>query len=176
MTGVADTATVRIRRATSEDARAVAEVHVGSWRHAYRGMLPDAYLDRLSIDDREAMWRDALADDPTDVFVAEDGERVVGFASLGPSRDADASEDVGEILTIYVEPSAMGAGVGRELLRATIQALRDRTYRRATLWVLEANERARRFYEKAGWTWDGSVDRHDFDCANEPVVRYAIDL
>jgi RimJ/RimL family protein N-acetyltransferase len=168
--------TLRIRRATPGDARSVAEVHVGSWHAAYRGMLPDAYLDRLSVDDREAMWREAFADPAQGGFVAEHGGRVRGFASLCESRDADAAAGTGEVGAIYVEPSAFGTGIGRELLRAATDALRERGYRRATLWVLEANERARRFYEKAGWTWDGTVDRHDFDCANEPVVRYAIDL
>lgn len=168
--------TYRIRRASPDDARSVAEVHVDSWRHAYRGMLPDAYLDRLSVDDREAMWREAFAEDTSGAFVAEVGDRIVGFASFGPSRDDDASETVAEVPAIYVEPSEVGRGVGRRLLEAATAALRDAGYRRATLWVLEANERARRFYEKSGWTWDGTIDRHDFDCANEPVVRYAVDL
>jgi RimJ/RimL family protein N-acetyltransferase len=176
VTGVAEAATLRIRKATPADARSVAEVHVGSWRHAYRGMLPDEYLDRLSVDDREAMWREAFGEATSGAFVAEAGDRIVGFASFGPSRDQDASARTGEIPAIYVEPSVLGAGVGRELMGAATAALSEIGYRRATLWVLEANERARRFYEKAGWTWDGTVDRHDFDCANEPVVRYAIDL
>jgi GNAT superfamily N-acetyltransferase len=173
---MAEAATLRIRRATPEDARSVAEVHVGSWRHAYRGLLPDAYLDRLSVDDREATWREAFGDGTSDAFVADAGGRIVGFASFGPSRDQDAGDATGEIPAIYVEPSVLGAGVGRELMAAATEALREAGYRRATLWVLEANERARRFYEQAGWTWDGTVDRHDFECANEPVVRYAVDL
>jgi ribosomal protein S18 acetylase RimI-like enzyme len=174
--GMTDTETLRIRRAALEDARAMAEVHVGSWRHAYRGLLPDAYLERLSVEDREAMWRSAVDQAEAGAFVAEEGGRIVGFSSFGPSRDDDAGERTGEIPAIYVEPSTIGRGIGRELLQAATAALRDEGFERATLWVLEANERARRFYEKAGWSWDGTVDRHDFDCANEPVVRYAIDL
>ena len=176
MTGEEGAATPRIRRARPEDARAVAEVHVGSWRHAYRGLLPDAYLDRLSVEDREAMWREAFGEPDEGAFVAESDGRIVGFAAFGPSRDEDAGDGIGEIPAIYVEPSTVGRGVGRELIEAATAALREAGHRRATLWVLEANERARRFYEKAGWAWDGTVDRHDFDCANEPVVRYAVDL
>jgi ribosomal protein S18 acetylase RimI-like enzyme len=173
---VTGAAALRIRSATTDDARRIAEVHVGSWRHAYRGMLPDAFLERRSADDREETWRGELADEATDALVAEDEGRIVGFTSFGKSRDGDASERTAEVLTIYVEPSTMGRGVGRELLAATTASLRDRGFERATLWVLEANERARRFYERAGWRWDGSVDRHDFDCANEPVVRYTVEL
>ncbi|HET9672987.1 MAG TPA: GNAT family N-acetyltransferase [Actinomycetota bacterium] len=168
--------TIEIRRAGPADARAVAEVHVGSWRHAYRGLLPDGYLDRLSVEEREGTWREALGGASIGAFVGELGGRVVGFASFGPSRDGDAGRDVGEIPAIYVEPSALGTGVGRELLGAATEALRRAGFTRATLWVLEANEPARRFYEKAGWRWDGPVSRHDFDCANEPVVRYAVQL
>lgn len=171
-------ATAVVRAARPEDARAVAEVHVASWRHTYRGLLPDDYLERLSVDDREVMWLGAFADpEPkSGAFVAEVDGRIVGFASFGPSRDEDVPERTGEIPAIYVDPSVLGSGVGRELFEAATLALRDAGFARATLWVLEANALARRFYEKAGWAWDGSVGTHMFDCANEPVVRYAVEL
>ena len=170
--------TIEMRPARPEDARQVAQVHVSSWRHAYRGMLPDENLEPLSIDDREAMWLGASSDpDPkSGTFVAEIEGRIVGFASFGRSRDDDAPAGTGEVPAIYVEPAALGTGVGRELLRAATDALRDAGFDRASLWVLEANDLARRFYEKAGWRWDGSVSQHDFECANRPVVRYAVDL
>jgi GNAT superfamily N-acetyltransferase len=169
---------VSVRQARPEDARSVGEVHVASWRHAYRGLLPDEYLERLSVDDREATWRGAFADpDPkSGAVVAEAGGRIVGFASFGRSRDEDVPDGTGEVPAIYVEPGVLGTGVGRELFEAVTAALRESGFTRATLWVLEANASARRFYERAGWSWDGSVSTHMFDCANEPVVRYAVDL
>ena len=171
-------ATALVRDAKPEDARPVAEVHVASWRHAYRGLLPDDSLERLSFDDREAMWLGAFADpEPkSGAFVAEVDGRIVGFASFGPSRDEDVPERTGEVPAIYIDPSVLGVGVGRELFEAATLALRDAGFAKATLWVLEANALARRFYEKAGWAWDGAVSTHMFDCANEPVVRYAVDL
>jgi GNAT superfamily N-acetyltransferase len=170
--------TRRIRRATRQDDREIAEVHVESWRAAYRGLLPDAYLDRLSVDEREAQRREHL-DDPSGewaTLVAEENGRVIGFATFGPSRDEDAPAGTGEVPAIYLDPAVVGTGVGRELFARAAEGLRNAGFTRATLWVLEANERARRFYEKAGWTWDGSTSSHDFDCANEPMVRYAVDL
>jgi GNAT superfamily N-acetyltransferase len=171
-------ATALIRAAKPDDARPVAEVHVASWRHAYRGLLPDDSLERLSVDDREAMWLRAFAgpDPMSGAFVADVDGRIVGFASFGPSRDEDAPDGTGEVPAIYVDPVVLGSGVGRELFEAATLALRDAGFARATLWVLEANALARRFYEKAGWAWDGAVSTHMFDCANEPVVRYAVDL
>ena len=167
-----------IRPATPEDARPIAEVHVASWRAAYRGLLPDAYLDRLSVDEREAQRREHL-DDPSGewgTLVAEEDGRVIGFVTFGPTRDDDAPPGTGEVPAIYLDPAVVGTGIGRDLFAEATDGLRRAGYTRATLWVLEANERARRFYEKAGWTWDGSRSSHDFDCANEPMVRYAIDL
>jgi GNAT superfamily N-acetyltransferase len=171
-------ATTLIRTARPEDARPVAEVHVASWRHAYRGLLPEDSLERLSVDDREATWLGLFADpDPrSGAFVAEVDGRIVGFASFGPSRDDAASDRTGEVPAIYLDPAVLGTGVGRELFEAATTALRDAGFAHATLWVLEANAPARRFYEKAGWAWDGAVSTHMFDCANEPVVRYAADL
>ncbi|MGI8617199.1 MAG: GNAT family N-acetyltransferase [Actinomycetota bacterium] len=171
-------ATALVRTARPEDARPVAEVHVASWRHTYRGLLPDDYLERLSVDDGEAMWLGAFVDpEPkSGAFVAEVDGRIVGFASFGPSRDEDVPERTGEVPAIYVHPAVLATGVGRELFEAATLALRDAGFAMATLWVLEANVLARRFYEKAGWRWDGSVGTHMFDCANEPVVRYSIDI
>jgi GNAT superfamily N-acetyltransferase len=124
------------------------------------------------------MWLGAFADpEPNSgAFVAEVDGRIVGFASIGPSRDEGVPEQTGEIPAVYVDPSVMGKGVGRELLEEATAELRLAGFSRATLWVLEANERARRFYENEGWAWDGAISTHMFDCANEPVVRYSIDL
>ena len=161
-----------------EDARAIAEVHVASWRHAYRGLLPDDYLDRLSVEEREKQRREHLEDPSSEwgTLVADDAGRVVGFSTYGPSRDDDATDATGEVPAIYLDPDVVGTGVGRELFAETVVALRAAGFTRASLWVLEGNVRARRFYEKAGWRWDGTVSQHDFDCANRPVVRYATDL
>jgi GNAT superfamily N-acetyltransferase len=168
----------RIRAATPDDARPIAEVHVASWREAYRDVLPADFLERLSVDEREAQ-RLAILTDPEErsgTVVAETDRGIVGFAVFCRSRDEDAGPDTGEIPAIYVAPDLVGTGVGRALFGAALDGLREAGYSRATLWVLEANERARRFYERAGWTWDGTTSDHQFECANRPIVRYAGEL
>jgi GNAT superfamily N-acetyltransferase len=171
---------VRVREAIPDDARAVAEVHVVSWRWAYAGMISDEVLQQLSVEDRERVWRESLAaaEPGRCVLVAEaDDGTVEGFAAFGPSEDPEAAADsAGEVYAIYVRSEVAGTGVGRELFSQTNDALGRSGFRRATLWVLEANERARRFYEAAGWAWDGTTGTHRFDCANLPVVRYAAEL
>lgn len=81
-----------LRDAEVDDARAIAEVHVESWRWAYRGQLPDETLDRLDVAEREAGWLAALASDDAHagVIVAQSADRIVGFASIGAARDGDA--------------------------------------------------------------------------------------
>lgn len=165
-----------IRRGTVADARAVAMVHVASWRWGYRGQLPDDLLDALSVDEREAGWRSVLADGVPAVTVALREDQAVGFASGDASRDDDASPDTGEVLTVYVTEDEAGTGTGRALLRAVQTDLRAFGFRRATLWVLESNTRARVFYERQGWVWDGTRGDHQIECANRPIVRYATDL
>ncbi len=169
---------VRIREGEPRDAEAIATIHVRSWQEAYRGQLSDEYLDGLKVEDRLAMHRHALERPPPEyrMWVAEEGDRVVGFAVTGRGEDADADERTGELYAIYLEPEQVGTGLGRTLLDHAVGDLRERGYLAATLWVLETNARARRFYEVAGWAADGTVTSERVDCEMRPTVRYRTDL
>ncbi|HLA93567.1 MAG TPA: GNAT family N-acetyltransferase [Actinomycetota bacterium] len=165
---------MRIREAEPRDARAIAEVHVGSWRAAYRGQLTDDYLDDLKVDDRLDQHRRTLEEPRAGwrTWVAEEGGRVIGFAVTGPSEDADAQDKTGEVYAIYLDPEQVGTGLGRALFEHAVGDLRERGFTEATLWVLETNERARRFYEIAGWKPDGTETSERVDCEMRPTVRY----
>jgi ribosomal protein S18 acetylase RimI-like enzyme len=149
---------VHIRRARPTDARAIAEVHVGTWREAYHGLLPASFLAGLSVETRERFWSSELGVTPTErmPWLAESGGQVVGFVSAGPARDVDARPEVGEVYAIYVLPDCWDRGVGRDLLRHAESDLRSHGYSAATLWVLADNNRACRFYERSGWLRDGA--------------------
>jgi GNAT superfamily N-acetyltransferase len=169
---------VRIRPAEERDARKIASIHVRGWRAAYPGMVPQATLDGLSESDREERWkrglRNPLREDRT--IVAERDGRVVGVASTGLCRDDDQPIGTAEVFLLYVDPDLIGTGIGRELLRHAERNLAVRGYLRATLWVLQANDRARRFYGIAGWRPDGSD--HALEMSGEAVVevRYEREL
>jgi ribosomal protein S18 acetylase RimI-like enzyme len=167
---------VTIRAASPADAEALAHVHVEAWRWAYRDQLPEDFLTGLSVPDRRAMWTQVLADRANTVHVADADSGLVGFTSGGPSSDEDAPDGTGEIFTLYVLERVQGTGVGRALLEASVAALRSRGFTRGTLWVMESNQLGRGFYERAGWTWDGTISQHHIQCANLPVVRYRISL
>jgi len=145
-----------VREAEAADKPAVAGVHVRSWQAAYRGLLPDGYLDGLDPDDRAARYTFG-SDDPlrqSTIVSVEDGI-IEGFATMGPSREAGLSE-TGEVFAIYVEPGSWGLGVGRLLMKTARSRLIHLGCARAVLWVLEGNARAQRFYEIDGWVLDGA--------------------
>jgi ribosomal protein S18 acetylase RimI-like enzyme len=137
-----------------EDARAIAAVHVEGWQWAYRGLLPDDLLDNLSVDGKTASWTRRLADEPLDqrVWVACLHGSTVGFADTGEARDARGQA---QLRAIYVRADAAGRGIGCALMLQVLGDLERRDYRSAMLWVYADNVRARRFYERFGWTESG---------------------
>jgi ribosomal protein S18 acetylase RimI-like enzyme len=167
-----------IREAVPEDARAIAEIHVRSWQATYRGLLSDEYLDGLTVEDRVEQHRLSLEEPRAGwtTWVVDEGAGPVGFAITGPSEDADAGERTAELYAIYLDPERLGTGTGRRLFEHAVGDLRSRGFRAATLWVLETNERARGFYEAAGWAHDGTVTSERVDCEMRPTVRYRVEL
>jgi ribosomal protein S18 acetylase RimI-like enzyme len=144
-----------LRPAEPEDADDVARVHVRSWQAAYRGLLPDEYLDGLRPEDRAAQYTFGATDvrTPATVVAVEDGD-ICGFVTTGPCRDAD-EPGTGEVLALYVDPAAWGSGVGTRLVAEARAHLRQRGFIEAVLWVLVGNDRAQRFYRLDGWQADG---------------------
>jgi GNAT superfamily N-acetyltransferase len=167
-----------VRPARSQDAEAIASAHVRSWQAAYRGIVPDAMLDSLSIDRRASWWRGELTEmaPPTACWVAERSGRVVGFASIGAARHDSASPGVGELFAIYLEPEAWSLGLGRALMDEARAGLRGSGFRAAILWVLADNTRGRRFYERAGWRPDGATMDWETSGTTLLEVRYRIEL
>jgi GNAT superfamily N-acetyltransferase len=170
---------IHLRHPRSGDAKAIATVHVDSWREAYRGQVPDAYLDRLSVADRTISWQQQLegTHGPERPFwVAEVGGKVVGFINTGPSRDEDAVMRTGEVYAIYVHPGCWEKGIGSRLLERAVHDLRAHGYEIATLWCLATNAQARGFYERAKWRADGASKRESIGGQEAEEVRYRLAL
>lgn len=152
-----------IRREEPDDAEAVARAHVHGWQAGYAGIMPAEVLARLN----PAAWaqrrRDLGTADPEHPFatlLAEVDGTVVGFTTFGPYRNnqdrADLDPRYGEILAMYLEPAHWGTGAGRALFAAARSGLAERGWTEYRLWVLAENARARRFYERAGLSPDGT--------------------
>jgi len=139
-----------------EDAGAIAEVHVASWRGAYEGLLSVSLLAAHTVERRAAVWRAELAKSNQMTWLALDAGSVVGFASVGRARDPDLRGQVGELYAIYVSPPAWDQAVGHVRPEKAVSQLGSK-YRDAVLWVLDSNARARRFYKRHGWLPGGTV-------------------
>lgn len=151
-----------IRRALPTDAGAIAQVHVSSWQEAYRDLMPARYLNALNatLVQREAHWSRLIASGESNTWVAKLDQQVVGWISVGASRDDDAAgADTGEVMALYVLARYWQTGVGLALWRAGVQDLMERGFERLTLWVLTGNERAIRFYRKAGCVEEAGTER-----------------
>lgn len=167
---------MEVRLARPADAPQIAVVHVLSWQQAYRGLLPEEYLDGLDPAQRVGTWQQAIRQPDSlrsATMVIASNEAIDGFVNVGPTRDAgEDPERVGEVRAIYLLPTAWGKGFGRRLMDAALLRLADAGFAEATLWVLDTNARARRFYEAGGWSADGAVKedaRHGFPLTE---VRY----
>jgi len=163
-----------VRRAELSDAKRIAAVQVAAWRSAYRGLLPDDALHRLSVEDSERRWRERIAKPWGHIFVAEQASCVVGFAACGGSQAEDVDRgEVGEIYVIYVHPDEWRQGHGAALLSEAMEHLWEDGFEEVILWALRGNEQAKGFYEAAGFEADGaSRVKQRSDGLEIPIVRY----
>ena len=162
-----------VRQALVEDAVGIATVNVRSWQVGYRGLVPQDFLDGLDPAQSCLRWERTLSSEygRQRTVVAEDATQIVGFAHVCPSRDDATAGRVGELASIYVLPEAWGRGFGRELMSSALSTLIAAGFAEATVWVLEGNHRARRFYEAGGWSADGAARQFDRGFVL-PEVRY----
>lgn len=161
---------------TLADCDRVAEIRIGGWQTAYEGLVPQSYLDGLSVSEDAERRRSyfAQADGSVVNLVAEDsGGEIVGWACHGPYRDGDVFTDDAELYAVYVHPEHLGQGAGRALLMESIARCSAAGHNRLLLWVLKGNNRARRFYERAGFHADGAEEPFEVDGVVVPEVRYA---
>lgn len=133
-----------IRNAFPSDRMALGHIYCETWKAAYRGMIPDGFLDALTD---ETCAPPAVREDRT--LVWEENGQVVGLVHIGPGRDG-AFADAGEIQSIYVLPSYWRSGIGKKLLTAAEERLLALGFSRMYLWALTDNTRARAFYESMG--------------------------
>lgn len=182
---------VVIRSASPADAVQIAAVMRDSWFAGYDGIIAPAIIDRATAPDGGARIRQSFRIRPWQRMIAAvargpapaGATRIVGYASFGPERDvlempwpypltpAGSAGEIAELYALYVHPAWWSTGTGRALMDQVLAKVRAAGYASITLWVLEANARARRFYQRAGFAPDGA--RHvldDLDGVTE--IRY----
>lgn len=169
---------LQVRQALETDAEAIAALKTRSWQTAYRGQLPDRFLDDLSLElaSRIDYWRVNISTQSSakhEIWTAECDGDLRAFAAFGPARRSDEA-GFGEIYALYVDPRHWNKGVGKSLLAHSVERL-SRDYATAILWVLATNVRARHVYERAGWALDGGAKIESLPDSTElREVRYRV--
>ena len=168
--------TYRVRVGTREDAAAIAEVHIASWRAGYAHVIPESVLYGDDFEPRRrAIWTDWRFAPTQRVAVSvDDDDRVVGFAAYGPERERGrGNTGRGELYAFYFHPDTWGTGAAAQLVGHVDERLGAEGFAEAVLWVLDDNPRARAFYERRGWEPTGIDADYDVHCdLRLPEVEY----
>lgn len=167
-----------IRPMSLADCDRVSEIRIRGWQRAYRGLMPQACLDGLSVAEdaerRRARFSRHAGNGVVNLVAVRGGE-VVGWAAHGPYRDGERRTGDAELYAIYVDTGHLGSGVGQALLESSVRQCAP-VHARMYLWVLKENERARRFYEQAGFRAGGIEESFEVDGVVVPEVRYVTEL
>jgi ribosomal protein S18 acetylase RimI-like enzyme len=161
-----------VRGALEGDLYGAAVARVASWRGAFTGLVPQDFLDAMDPVAIAAGWKKSITAGRSRLYVVAAGDRIVGYAGVGPAREGPA--DTGELYALFVHPDWWGTDAARLLTDAAIGDLRDKGCAEVWLWVLEANVRARAFYRRYGFTKTSA--RTTSSLNDLPELRLALDL
>jgi GNAT superfamily N-acetyltransferase len=139
------------------DAAALAELHIESWRNAYRSILPAQFLAGPIVEDRMSLWQTRMRDPRQDrrlvLKAVTASAAVLGFACVLMD---EKSEWGPRLDNLHVRPHLKGLGIGSALFRASHQWVTDvARHMSMHLWVLEENHAARGFYDHQGGSVQG---------------------
>lgn len=154
-----------------DDFAAVAQVYADSWKHAYHGLVPQRYLDKL----RPESWMGLLKANPEANWIALLGDKVIGTAYVTFARD-ELREGFGEIVSLYLLPAFVGKGYGRQLWHAAVEYCRQQGLSGVCLWVLAGNDHACRFYEHMGMQPSGRTKTEAIGGEVLPLMEYFLCL
>lgn len=152
--------TVEIRSALLEDINQIAQIHVDSWGVAFEGLMPQGYISSYNPDVRRKEWNSIIQTESECVIVAERDQQVVGFLSyyINPTHS-----DVIELSKLYLSPYLYRQGVGTQLMNAFNQVVKAEAIKRISLYVLDSNQSAMKFYQKLGFVETGEFEKTEYD-------------
>ena len=143
-------------------------LHALGWRAAYRDSIPADYMAREITDERWVpVFRQNYREGVYHGLRLYKGEQPLCCATYGPARvDQSAGDTIGsfsspdlaawgELVSLYARPDRWGQGYGSIVMEEVLRRLSAAGYPGCFLYVLRENGRARRFYEKHGFAWDG---------------------
>ncbi|MEU3224620.1 GNAT family N-acetyltransferase [Streptomyces sp. NPDC006976] len=168
---------VHVREMDAGDIEAVSAIRVRGWQAAYAGIVPQTYLDAMTVEgdaEQRRQWFSQPGRQSRDLVALGD-RGPVGWICFGPCRSDVAGTGtgrVGEVYALYVSPDLIGRGIGRALLGEAHARMKGQGFGVSALWVLGDNQRAQRFYERAGYHADGAAQDDDYDGTTLTELRY----
>lgn len=166
---------MKIVKATETHADNIGYIHAVSWCTVYKDIVPDEVLKNFTPENRSAIFKRNLPIRPEEYYVVYVEDKAAGMLVIGKSSDEDADDRNAEICAIYFLPEYWGKGYGKTLMDFAVYRLKELGFSQITLWVLEENTYARRFYERYGYIFDGT--KKEINIGKLLVeVRYRMDL
>lgn len=168
-------AMVHVREMGAADIEAVSRIRVRGWLAAYAGIVPQTYLDAMSVEDDARQRREWFSHPgrTSRDLVALGDRGPVGWICCGPCRsEVPGPGSVGEVYALYVAPDLTGQGIGRTLLDEAHAQMKGDGFEASALWVLRDNRRAQHFYEQAGYQADGAAQDDVYDGVTLTELRY----
>ncbi|WP_143873701.1 GNAT family N-acetyltransferase [Catenovulum sediminis] len=156
-----------IRKALMGDVDKIAQIHVNSWAYAYKGLMPQSFIESYTIEKRQKLWSSIIGHNLAEVLVADNSNGVVGFLCFGQPKKLKGTA-VYELSSIYIDPDNIGNGIGQKLYNKCEQMLCESKAQSISLWVLDNNKRALNFYTKQGFTPTGEISK---ETANDVVLN-----
>ena len=133
------------------DAESVAQVHVASWQSAFKGLMPDDFLNALSVSERAEAWQKNMHEHYGSLWVIEDaGGNICGFSCSDKAITSREYGFDGEIFGIHIHPKAKRMGYGRQLMASAFSYLQSLDCQNVGLWTLRDQNPARHFYDTLG--------------------------
>lgn len=145
-----------IRLATLDDAKYCADIHAESWRFAYNDIVPIEIINQHNAG-WLLIWNKMLTNNIDSHYVILLDDVIIGFLVISVSRDDDLKESFYEIVSLYLSPNYIDLGFGKRTMNWIKREIQSRGYNNISLWVLQANNRAKGFYEKSGFIADGKI-------------------
>ncbi|MFJ3235942.1 GNAT family N-acetyltransferase [Streptomyces sp. NPDC086787] len=166
---------VHVREMDAADVEAVSTIRVQGWQAAYAGIVPQTYLDAMTVESDARQRRRWVSQPgrPSRDLVALGDRGPVGWICFGPWRgEVPGLGRVGEVYALYVSPDLIGQGIGRRLLEEAHAQMKSQGFEESALWVLADNQRGRRFYERSGYQADGATQDDSYEEITLTELRY----
>lgn len=155
---------MKIRRAVIEDAKGISIVQVDTWKTTYKNLVPDAFLNQMTYESREPIWKDIIS--TQSVYVAETNDKqIIGYSNGGKEKSGKYPEYLGELYGIYILKAYQKKGLGRELLKAVVKDLLANDIRSMTVMVFEENQ-SQLFYKALGGV---KIDKDELEISEEKL-------